>query len=134
MTGPLKPPGSAIRALVVYEHALLRDIAMRVLSNAGVEVVAAISSDSLNMADVRSLQPDVVVVDRAAEHFVESLCRDRLFGQEPRPAARVVVIGLTESTMVIYCRRLIVDATADNLVEAVLGLPLAARDSSTGPV
>ena len=120
MVGSPETSEGRIRAVVVYRHALLRDVAVRVLSNAGVEVTPVHASD-LGLVTLRALQPDVIVVDQAARDVFDGFGQATVFSREPGSASRVVTIGLADTTMVVCCKRLVADATAENLVEAVLG-------------
>lgn len=122
MTASSSASARTVRAVVVYQHTLLRDIAVRLLTKAGVEVAATISATDLGLAEVVALQPDVVVVDRAAAGGVQTLCQSSLQVGQAGSAQRIVLIGLADSTMIVCHRRLVVEATAQNLVEAVLGL------------
>ncbi len=123
MAEPVDTPRRAVRAAIVYRHALLRDIVIRVLTNAGVDVVGTISVDQLASFDLDELRADVVVVDRAVGGAVSGMCDEWLLSRRAGQAGTVVSIDLNDDTMVISSRRCIEHATTENLVDAVVGAP-----------
>lgn len=119
----------SVRVVIVYRHALLRDVAVHVLGRAGIDVVAVIHADDFDAGALRDLRPHTIIVDQAAiddlDHFGASI----LLSQEPDYATRIVTIGLLDTTMVVCDRWLVADATPDSLVDAVAG----ANPPSLGP-
>jgi hypothetical protein len=110
----------AVRAIVIYQHALIRDVAVGVLRKAGVEV-AAIHARDLDPATLRALHPDVLIVDQAARTALEGVGPEVLLCPRSGSFSKIIAIGLTDPTMVVYCRALVENATIQNLVEAALG-------------
>ncbi len=134
LDGTTGPAGGRVRAVVVYRHLLLRDLAVRLLGNAGVEVAAAIRDEDLDLAALRVVEPDVVVVDQASRWIAEGSALAVVLGESNASISRIVTIGLEGTTMVVCHRQLVAEASSSNLVAAVLGAlaPAPAQALQTG--
>ena len=111
-----------MRTIVVYRHPLICDLAVNVLRNAGIDVSAAISSRDLTLETLQELEPDVVVIDRAAQQELEGVTQTSFFFRpQTKTVCRVITLGFDDPTMVVCDRHLIENATIQNLVDAVVG-------------
>ncbi|HZW30720.1 MAG TPA: hypothetical protein VFF52_08445, partial [Isosphaeraceae bacterium] len=70
---------------------------------------------------LRALHPDVLIVDQAARTALEGVGPEVLLCPRSGSFSKIIAIGLTDPTMVVYCRALVENATIQNLVEAALG-------------
>ena len=111
-----------MRTIVVYRHPLICDLAVNVLRNAGIDVSAVISSRDLTLETIQELEPDVVVIDRAAQQELEGVAQTSFFFRpQTKTVSRVITLGFDDPTMVVCDRHLIENATIQNLVDAVDG-------------
>ncbi len=107
--------------MVVYRHLLLRDLAVRLLGNAGVDLAAVIRDEDLDLAALHVLEPDVIVVDQASSWLTGTSALAVVLGESNESISRVVTIGLEGTTMVVCHRQLVAEASSGGLVAAVLG-------------
>ncbi len=119
MAEPLGATGGRVRAVVVFRHLMLRDLIVRFLTDAGVDVIATFPDQRFAGHRLDQLQPDVVVVDQAAQEVLGDLGLATVFSPRPGSASRVVVIGLAETKMVVYSKRTVDRVAVEDLIEAV---------------
>jgi hypothetical protein len=110
-----------VRALIIYHHALLGDLATKVLSENGVEVVAAVRPEDFDESLLDLLKPKVLVVDRAVLELEGTLRGAALLSNNSEIAARVVLVDLSDPNMLIWQKRTIANTDAAKLVDAVVG-------------
>jgi hypothetical protein len=117
-------PTPGVRALIVYQHALLRDLVTKVLGTSGVEIVAAVRPEHLDASLLDLLKPEVLVVDQAAfgtgSPFESAPLSPALLGREPEVASRLVLVDLSDPRMLVWQRHLVANTDAQKLVRAVL--------------
>jgi hypothetical protein len=113
-----------MRTSVVYRHPLICELAVSVLRSAGIDVSAVIPSRDLTFEILQELQPDIVVIDRAAQQELEGVTQASFFFRpQTKGICRIITLGFDDPTMVVCDRQLVENATIQNLVEAVRGNP-----------
>ena len=107
-----------VRVVLTYQHALFRDAAMALLGGAGIDVAASIRSSELTPEELQSLQPNVVVIERSATTWSHDSVYAAVFDTPLESIVRVIVIDSATSTVLIYRKQLVRNATAQHLIEA----------------
>jgi hypothetical protein len=105
--------------MTIYKHAFMRDLVSRLLGSAEVDIVAAVKSEDFSPLLLTTLRPQVVVVDQAALEDVEGFARTALLCPLPDVSARVIVISLSHSSMLVWRKQVVANADAQKLLRAV---------------
>lgn len=110
---------------MVYTYALLRDVVLRVLAKAGVEAAAVLPAEEATLGRLVTLQPEVLIVDRSERALVDEALYLGLYA-DPSIAnpKRIVFVDLDENTVEVHTKELVVNASAQDLVDAVQGLSI----------
>jgi hypothetical protein len=119
--GPVIVRSTPVRVAVVYRHPLLRDIAVQLLREAGVDVVAVSFVDARQPAEPGAMRADVVVVERDGSSTLDHVTTATVLSEDPESASTVVTIGLDSQKIVVCHRRTVERATVAALVNAVVG-------------
>jgi DNA-binding NarL/FixJ family response regulator len=88
-------PSESIRIVLADDHAFFREGLARVLSNAGIEVVAEVANGEAAVEAAVEHAPDVVVMDLSMPGLSGLEATRRL--QQRAPAARVLVLTVSDS-------------------------------------
>jgi DNA-binding NarL/FixJ family response regulator len=89
------PPSEAIRVVLADDHAFFRDGLARILSGAGIEVVAQVANGNAAVQAAVEHAPDVVVMDLSMPGLSGLEATRRL--QQRAPACRVLVLTVSDS-------------------------------------
>ena len=89
------PPSDSIRVVLADDHAFFRDGLARILSGAGIEVVAQVANGEAAVHAAVEHAPDVVVMDLSMPGL-SGLEAARLL-QQRAPACRVLVLTVSDS-------------------------------------
>jgi DNA-binding NarL/FixJ family response regulator len=89
------PPSESIRVVLADDHAFFRDGLARILSDAGIEVVAQVANGEAALQAAVEHAPDVVVMDLRMPGLSGLEATRRL--QQRAPACRVLVLTVSDS-------------------------------------
>ncbi len=108
------------RVLVVYRHALLRDLVARLLSDAGADVVARVAVEDLDPTTLPSLDVNVIILDEAALPVLAKFDAYPPFSWAPSGVSKVISVGVGGRAMVAFSRHYVDDATVESLIDEAL--------------
>ncbi len=111
--------GSQQRVAIVYRHTLLRDLLTRILSEAGISVVAAIPVDELRPSSVQDLDTDVIVLDEVIGSTFGMINQAIVSGSRPGSITKVVAVGLGYLISIVYDKEVIQGAGIEDLIARV---------------
>jgi hypothetical protein len=111
--------------MIVYRHALLRDLLMRIFAEAEIRVVAAVPEVELQMLSLQGLDPDVIVFDEATADTVNFITRTILCSPTPLSVSKVIVVELGSMITVVCHKEVVNDAGIEDLVAWARGVPEA---------
>ena len=89
------PPSGSIRVVLADDHAFFRDGLARILSNAGIEVVAQVADGGAAVEAAVEHAPDVVAMDLSMPGLSGLEATRQL--QQRAPATRVLVLTVSDS-------------------------------------
>jgi DNA-binding NarL/FixJ family response regulator len=95
MYGESSPPSESIRVVLADDHAFFRDGLARILSSAGIEVVAQVANGEAAVQAAVEHAPDVVVMDLRMPGLSGLEATRRL--HQRAPACRVLVLTVSDS-------------------------------------
>jgi hypothetical protein len=110
------------RVLVVYRHALLRDLVARLLTDAGADVVARVSVEDLDPRVLTTFDVDVIILDEAALPILAKFDGYPPFGWASNGVTKVISVGVGGRAMTAFSRHFVDDATVEHLIEEALDL------------
>jgi hypothetical protein len=108
-----------VKVVIVYRYALLRDLLVRVLSDAGMVIVAAIPEKEFYLTSLSELGPEVIVIDEAATDVLGIISQATLFNPTPGSVSKVITVSAGDSIMVVNHKEVIRGAGIDELVARV---------------
>jgi hypothetical protein len=111
------------RVLVVYRHALLRDLVARLLTDAGADVVGQVSVDDVDPWELTTFDADVVVLDEAAVPAMAKFDAFSRFNWVPTGVSKIISVGVGGGAMVAFSRHFVDDASVEQLIGEALDLP-----------
>jgi hypothetical protein len=118
---------SVVRVLLLYKHTLLRDIVVRLLEEEeGIELLDTCLVEDWSKDPpeqlLKSLQPDVVLMDHAIarlpENFGDTSLGDGHGGAQRQDVSRIVVVSVVNPTAIIYHKQLVHNFTLNDLLAA----------------
>jgi len=110
-----------VKVVIVYRYALLRDLFVRVLSDAGLVIVASIPEKEFFVTSLGDLRPDVIVIDEAASEVLGLISQATLFNPTPGSVSKIITVGADDSIMVVNYKEVIRGAGIGDLVAQAQG-------------
>jgi hypothetical protein len=105
-----------VKVVIVYRYALLRDLFVRVLSDAGLVIVASIPEKEFFVTSLGDLRPDVIVIDEAASEVLGMISQATLFNSTPGSVSKIITVGADDSIMVVNYKEVIRGAGIGDLI------------------
>ncbi len=90
------------RVLVVYRHALLRDLVARLLADAGADVVARVAIEDFDPQILTTFNVDVIILDEAAMPILAKFGGYQPFGWAPSGVSKVISVGVSGRAMTAF--------------------------------
>lgn len=110
-----------VKVVIVYRYALLRDLFVRVLTDAGMAIVATIPEKEFFVTSLGDLRPDVIVIDEAASDVLGVISQATLFNPTPGSVSKIISVGVDDSIMVVNHKEVIRGAGIGDLVAQAQG-------------
>ena len=110
---------SPASVIVIYRHTLLRDILTRILSEAGISVVAVIPVDQLGESSLQDLDSDVIVLDEAMAATFGMVNQAIMSSPRPVSVTKLIAMGVGDLITICYHKEVIHGAGIEDLIARV---------------